>query len=56
MGRNRAIDDGAEAAFRAALASADDNGPSGLMRERAGRLRATPSSADWNGVWRLATK
>jgi len=46
----------AEAAFRAALAVAPDDGPSKVFLERIPRLMAEAPGSDWNGVWTLAEK
>ena len=46
----------AEAAFRAALAVAPDDGPSKVFLERIPRLMAEAPGVGWNGVWTLTEK
>lgn len=48
--------DGAELAFRAALAADSGDGPSRVMLDRVARLATDPPAEDWDGVWRLSTK
>jgi adenylate cyclase len=43
--------DGAEAAFKACLAHAPDDGPSQAFLERIMTFRQTPPLADWDGTW-----
>jgi class 3 adenylate cyclase len=53
--RRRAWPD-AERAFRAALETVPDDGPSRIFLRRVQRLSAEPPAADWNGVWTLTEK
>ena len=54
--RYRAGDwDGADRAFRGALALAPDDGPSATMLQRIAQLREAPPAA-WDGIWRLTRK
>ncbi|MBI2752764.1 MAG: hypothetical protein HYX46_04520 [Betaproteobacteria bacterium] len=46
----------AEAAFRACLEIAPDDGPSQTLLSRIAHLAVDPPSDDWNGVWTLSEK
>lgn len=48
--------DAAEAAFKACLKIAPDDGPAALFIKRIATLRAAPPPADWDGVWRMTEK
>lgn len=46
----------AEAAFRACLEIAPDDGPSQALLSRVAQLAANPPPANWNGVWTMIEK
>jgi adenylate cyclase len=48
--------DAAQAHFESCLDTVVEDGPTHLFLERVGLLRASPPSADWNGIWHLSEK
>jgi adenylate cyclase len=48
--------DGATEQFERCRCLAPDDGPSRVFLQRVATLRGNPPPADWDGVWRLATK